>query len=316
MTIRQGMVGGVSIAPPEHLSTEAQAHLADPPPPLVGFDATDPVAVAELRAELHPEWEAANEAIPGSWAHRADTIAGVPVVWFAGGAAAFDSTQVLVHLHGGAYFLGGPMTNAVIPVPIAQRTELPVVSIDYRLAPEHRCPAAVEDVTAVIAELANDREVQGLFGESAGGGLAVAATVALRDSGAALPRRLGLLSPWVDLTCSGDTYQTLAGVDPDFPEPADPPVWASAYAGELTADPQASPLFADLHDLPPTLIQVGGREILLSDSCRLQQALTDAGCDATLDIWDGLWHVWQMFPHVPEANRALDELAAFLVPTD
>lgn len=302
------------IEPPGHLSDEARAHLLDPPPALVGFDATDPVRVAELRAELHPVWEAANAEIQGAWTQRDDVIADVPVVWFAATESAFDADEVLVHLHGGAYFLGSPTTNAVIPVPIAQRTGLPVVSVDYRLAPEHRCPAAVEDVAAVLQALAATRRVRGLFGESAGGGLAVAATVALRDRGAPLPERLGLLSPWVDLTCSGDTYRTLAAVDPDFPEPADPPVWASAYAGDATADPQASPLFADLTGLPPSLIQVGGREILLSDSCRLHEALVDAGAEATLDIWDGLWHVWQMFPNVPEAQQALDELAAFLVP--
>lgn len=306
----------MEIAPPHHLSAEARAHLADPPPPLVGFDATDAVVVAALRSELHPEWEAANDTIAGSWVQRHDTICGVPVVWFADDERAFDSVQVLVHLHGGAYFLGSPMTNAVIPVPIAQRTGFPVVSIDYRLAPEHRCPAAVDDAVTVVSELAGGRRVRGLFGESAGGGLAVAAAVALRDAGVTLPERLGLLSPWADLTCSGDTYRTLAAIDPDFPDPADPPVFAAAYAGEATADPQASPLFADLAGLPPTLIQVGGREILLSDSCRLHRALTDAGSTATLDIWDGLWHVWQMFAHVPEAKQALDDLAAFLVPAD
>ena len=302
----------MTAAPPSHLSTEAQAHLADPPPPLVGFDATDQAAVAHLRAELHPEWESGNAAIDGAWTHRHETIAGVEVVRFGASEEDLDHDDVLIHLHGGAYFLGSPMTNALIPVPIAQRTRRPVVSIDYRLAPEHRCPAAVDDVVAVASALGRDHRLVAMFGESAGGGLSLAAAVALRDHGGPVPERLGLLSPWVDLTCSGDTYRTLAHVDPDFPEPADPPVWAAAYAGDDPADPQASPLFAKLHDLPPTLIQVGGREILLSDSCRLHDALTAADVDSTLDIWDGLWHVWQMYPHIPEAAEALDDLATFM----
>lgn len=304
------------IDPPSHLSDEARAHLADPPPPLVGFDATDPAAVAALRAELHPEWEAMLATITGSWHHRDDVIADVPVVWFGADPSALspEPKQVIVHLHGGAYFLGSPMTNAVIPILVAQRTGFPIVSIDYRLAPEHRCPAAVEDATAVIAELGQRCEITALFGESAGAGLALATAVALRDGAGAMPRRLGLLSPWVDLTCSGDTYRTLLHADPDFPDPESPPNWAAAYAGHDTADPKASPLFADLAGLPPALIQVGGREILLSDSCRLHEAFKLAGVPSTLDIWDGLWHVWQLYHDVPESAQAFDELAAFLVP--
>lgn len=304
------------IDPPSHLSAEARAHLLDPPVPITGVDTTDPVLVRQLREEVHAEWLALNDEIEGSWCHRDETVGGVPVVRFAADEPALDGDDVIVHLHGGSYCLGSPMTNAAIAVPIAQRTGLPVVSVDYRLAPEHRCPAAVDDAVAVMTELGNRGRMTALFGESAGGGLAVAAAVALCRTGGPMPGRLGLLSPWVDLTCSGDTYRTLADVDPDFPDPGEPPVWAAGYAGEDTADPQASPLFADLRDLPPVLIQVGGREIMLSDSCRLHHALTRARVDSTLDIWDGLWHVWHLFHGVPEAREAFDEMAAFLTGDD
>lgn len=306
----------MTLEPPAHLSEAARAHLADPPESVAGMDATDTEVVEKLRAELHPIWAEGNQELPQPWHARDAEIAGVPVVWFAGSEADFDSRNIMIHLHGGAYHLGSPTTNAVIPVPIAQRTGLPVLSIDYRLAPEHRCPAAIDDVVAVLAALATERTFVAMFGESAGGGLAVAAAVALQDAGIQVPGRLGLLSPWVDLTCSGDTYQTLAHVDPDFPNVADPPNWAAAYAGTDTANPQASPLFADLAGLPPTLIQVGGREILLSDSCRLHAAMTAVGVACTLDIWDGLWHVWQMYGHLPEAQQAFDELATFLTGDD
>ena len=299
------------VDPPGHLSPEARAHLLDPPPPLVGIDAGDAALVAGLRAELHPVWEAANADIAGRWVQRSEEIAGVPVVRFAPDEDALDGDEVHVHLHGGAYFLGSPLTNAAIAVPVAQGSGRSVVSVDYRLAPEHRCPAAVDDAVAVLGALGERGRVVGLFGESAGGGLAVAAAVALREAGRPLPGRLGLLSPWVDLTCSGDTYRTLAAVDPDFPDPADPPRWAAAYAGDRPGDPAASPLFADLAGLPATLIQVGGREVLRSDSCRLAGNLREAGVDAVLDVWDGLWHVWHLFP-VPEAARALAELIDFL----
>ena len=197
----------MTIGPASHLSAEAQVHLGNPPPPLVGFDATDAAAVAEIRSELHPEWEAANEEISGPWIHRHDAIGGVPVVWFAASDDDLAAEDVLVHLHGGAYFLGSPMTNAVIPVPVAQLTGLPVVSIDYRLAPSHKCPAAVDDVVNVVTELAATRCVRGLFG-----GRPAADSVAARwrcVMSASHPDRLGLLSPWVDLTCSGDVYRTL-----------------------------------------------------------------------------------------------------------
>ena len=301
-----------AIPPPSHLSAEAQAYLADPPPPPDAPDLTDIAATQEFRIAAHAEWVLLNNELSGTWVTRDETIAGVSVVRFAETEAQLDSTDVIVHLHGGAYFLGSPQTNASLVVPITQRTGLPVISVDYRLAPEHKCPAAINDSVAVVGALNADHHVVAMYGESAGGGLALAAAVALRDAGATLPDRLGLLSPWVDLTISGDTYQTLQHIDPDFPDPTDPPAFAAAYAGDDTANPQASPLFADLVGLPPTLTQVGSREILLSDSCRLDAALRSAGVESTLDIWDGLWHVWQMWPHIPESQTAFDELAAFL----
>lgn len=299
------------IEPAGHLSDAARHFLRNPEDPLPEIDYSDPAQVQEIRNQLHPEWEAAQDELADPWVTRAETIAGVRTVRFARTTDELDGDRVIVHLHGGSYLFGSPSTNAVIAVPVAQRTGLPVISVDYRLGPEHKCPAAIVDSTAVIRRLAERHEVVGLFGESAGGGLAVATVIALRDSGDPLPARLGLLSPWVDLTCSGDTYRTMLHVDPDFPDPNDPPAMAAAYADDVTS-PEASPLFADLTGLPSTLIQVGGREVLLSDSCRLDAALRRADVSSTLDVWDGLWHVWQVWPNLPETGRAFDELADFL----
>lgn len=299
------------IEPPGHLSDEARTLLLEPLPP-IELDFTDADAVISARAEIDAEWEAVSAQLPGSWASRDDSIAGVEVVWFGSDESALDGDDVVVHIHGGAYVFGSPRAAAMITVPLSRRCGRSVVSIDYRLAPEHPCPAGRDDILAAYAELARSRRITGLVGESAGGGLAVATAVALRDAGLPLPARLVLLSPWVDLTCSGDTYRTNLGVDPDFRDPDEPPAWAAFYAGRDVSDPLASPLFADLTGLPPTLIQVGSREILLSDSCRLDAALRAAGVDSTLDVWDGLPHVWHIYPQLPETHEAFDDIAAFL----
>ncbi len=299
------------VEPASHLSAEAHQFLADFPalPPL---DPSNLDAVEIARRMSLAAWTAFNEGLEGSWISRPATVAGVPVVTFAVDEQALSAEQVIVHLHGGAFVLGSPTASAALAVGVAQRTGLPVVSVDYRLAPEHRCPAAIEDIVNVCRGLAAERSVIAIYGESAGANLSLTATIALRDGGAELPDRLGLLSPWVDLSCSGDTYRTLASDDPIL-GPLDPPAFAAAYAGPDPASPVASPLFADLVGLPPALIQVGTREILLSDACRLEGALRRAGVDVVLNVWDGLWHGWQLRHHVPEASQALDDLAAFLM---
>ena len=300
------------IEPPSHLSAEAQAFLANYRVVGAALDLEDPEAVAAARRGSLAGWVAHNEGLEGPWISQSATVAGVPAVTFASDEQALGAEEVIVHLHGGAFVLGSPVASAALATGVAQRTGLPVVSVDYRLAPEHRCPAGLEDIVSVCRELAESRRVAAIFGESAGANLSLAAAAALRDQGAAVPARLGLLSPWVDLTCSGDTYRTLVPADPVL-GPLDPPAFAAAYAGADTASPEASPLFADLVGLPPALIQVGSREILLSDSCRLDAALRRAGVAVELTVWDGLWHGWQLQHHVPEARQALDRLAGFLL---
>lgn len=302
----------VVLEPASHLSPEAQAYLRDPLPPIPSMNWLDPAEIQQLRDATIEETVAEVAAVPGAWVSRDEEWGGVPCVRYAETAASLDGPEVLVHLHGGCYLIGTPRTNAAVVIPVTQRTGLPVISIDYRLAPEHPFPAAVTDTVAVVEELASSCNIQAMYGESAGGGLAIAAAVALRDRGSGLPARLGVMSPWSDLTCSGDSYRTLVHADPTFDDPAIPPALAHAYAREHVADPLASPLFADLRGLPPTMIQVGGREILLSDSCRLDEALRRAGVDSLLEVWDGLWHVWQLDARLPEAIDAIDRLAAFL----
>lgn len=298
------------VEPASHLSVEAQTFLADMRV-LAPLDPGDPSAVVAAREASLAAWSQFNEGLPGTWVSRESTVAGVPVVTFAADEQALSRRRVMVHLHGGAFVLGSPIASAGLAVGVAQRTGSPVVSVDYRLAPVHPCPAALSDIVSVCRELAESGSVAAIFGESAGANLTLAASVALRDSGGPLPMRLGLLSPWVDLTCSGDTYRTLAHADPVL-GPLDPAAFAAAYAGADIADPRASPLFDELSGLPPAFIQAGSREILLSDACRLERALRRRGVDVALNIWDGLWHGWQLQHHIPEASQALDDLAEFL----
>ncbi len=298
-------------APAPHLSPEAREFLIGYRVVGAELDLDDLEAVGAARRGSLAGWVAHNEGLPGPWISRPSTVAGVPVVAFASDKTALGADRVIVHLHGGAFVLGSPTASAALAVGVAQRTGLPVVSVDYRLAPEYPCPAGLDDIVAVCLELSRSRSVAAMFGESAGANLSLAAAVALRDQGAPLPARLGLLSPWVDLTCSGDTYSSLAAADPVL-GPLDPSAFAAVYAPADTADPKASPLFADLTGLPPALIQAGSREILLSDGCRLNEALRRAEVEAALQIWDGLWHGWQLQYGIPEARQALDDLASFL----
>lgn len=298
---------------PSHLSSEAAEYLNNPAE-LPAIDYSDHAGLAVLREQVHAEWMLANEQLTEPWVSRDDTVADVPVVWFARNESDFANNKVIVHMHGGSYWCGSPMTNASLVVPVAQRTGLPVASIDYRLAPEHPFPAGVDDCLAVASALTETHMVAAMYGESAGGGLALTTALGLRDARLPLPERLGLLSPWTDMTISGDSYKTNFGIDPDFPHADEPTQTAAMYAGDSCDDLRASPLFADHAGLPPTLIQVGGREILLSDSTRLAAAMRQTGVDVTLDVWDGLWHVWQLWHQLPETTQAFDELAAFLVP--
>ena len=282
------------------------------PAPPASLDLGDIEAVAAARRGSLASWVANNEGLAEPWMSQRSIVAGVPVVSFAADKRALRSDRVIVHLHGGAFALGSPTASAALAVGVTQRTGLPVASVDYRLAPEHPFPAGLDDIVRVCRELQRKRSVVAVFGESAGANLSLAAAIVLRDGGNELPARLGLLSPWVDLTCSGDTYRSLVSADPVL-GPLDPLAFARAYAGADTVDPRASPLFADLTGMPPSLIQAGSREVLLSDSCRLERALHRSGVEAVLAVWDGLWHGWQLRHQVPEASQALDDLADFLV---
>jgi len=223
---------------------------------------------------------------------------------------------VLLFLHGGGYVIGGPGTHAALAAGLARRAGVRAVLPDYRLAPEDPFPAAVEDALAayrqVLAEAGGAERVV-LAGDSAGGGLALATVLAARDEGLPAPAAVAVLSPWVDLTASGESMRTRRGIDPVF-EPSDIEGYVAKYLGDGDRRaPLASPLFADLHGLPPLLIQVGGNELLLDDAVRLASRAAADDVDVTLRVWAGVPHVFQHFAGMlDEADEALVDAGAFL----
>lgn len=223
--------------------------------------------------------------------------------------------SVIYYLHGGGYFWGSPKTHREITYRLATGIQGRVFALDYRLAPEHPHPAALEDAIAgyqwLLSELGSAARIT-VAGDSAGGGLALALLLALKARGLPLPAAAMLMSPWTDLTCSGQSMIDNAGKDPVF-WPASLRHVAAWYADpDRLASPLISPLFGDLSGLPPVLLQVGSTEILLDDSRRLAEGLQAAGGRCRLDIWPDMVHVWHMASSfVPEGRQAIQDMAQF-----
>jgi acetyl esterase/lipase len=191
-----------------------------------------------------------------------------------------------------------------------------VLLIDYRLAPEHPCPAAIEDAAQAYRWLLQQGIAPGqiaIGGDSAGGGLALAALVELRDSGVDMPAAAFMISPWVDLALTGESLQTRAQVDP-LSSCEGLHAAAQLYlAGRDPRDPRASPLYADMHNLPPLLIHAGDHEVLLSDATRLAAKAEVSGVEVRLEIWEEMWHVWHAWAaDLPEAREAIERIGAFV----
>ena len=221
----------------------------------------------------------------------------------------------ILYLHGGAYVMGSIASHRALVSRLAVAAGCRALAVEYRLAPEHPFPAAVEDaVRAYEWLLSHGREARQivLAGDSAGGGLAVASLVALRDAGAPLPAAALLLSPWTDLEVSGRSVGTVGRRDPMLTARALRREAAMYLGKEDPRHPLASPIHAGLEGLPPMLVQVGTREILLDDARRLAERARGDGVEVELDAWEGMFHVWQFFtPLVPESNAAVEKLGRF-----
>jgi monoterpene epsilon-lactone hydrolase len=281
-----------------------RAHLAKLPP-------SASMTIAERRAQ----YERAERVFPtpADVAIEHVIVPARPAEWLRPSGVRTDAA--VLYLHGGGYVIGSPRSHRHLAAAIARAAGTAALLVDYRLAPEHPFPAALDDALAAYQWLLGRGLVPGrivVAGDSAGGGLTVATLLAARDRSLPLPAAGVCISPWVDLTCSGATYATKAAVDPIVTRQS-VSMTAEAYTGR--GDPKAplvSPLYADLRGLPPLLVHVGSDEVLLDDALGLAERARTAGVDVTLEEWPAMIHVWHWFlPMLAEAERAVGVIGRF-----
>lgn len=252
--------------------------------------------------------------LPDGTAVETVDAGGRPAFWVTTPASRPD--RVILYLHGGGYLLGSPTSHRALTAQLAEASGASIVSLDYRLAPEHPYPAAVEDAVAAYRWLIEDKAIApaqiAIAGDSAGGGLAIAALMLLRDREMDRPGAAMVISPWGDLTCAAKSMESRAAIDPWITQ-AGLAEMAAAYLGG--ADPEthlASPVFGSMEGMPPLLIQVGTREVLYDDSLRLAGAAARAHADVTLEVWEGMPHVWHAYAFMLEEGReAITRMGAF-----
>jgi monoterpene epsilon-lactone hydrolase len=271
-----------------------------------------PPPLAERRAAFLPAGRFV--PVPGDVLVEEVNAGGVPAHWLTAPGA--DPGRVLLFRHGGGFQHGSLRSDGELAARLGRASGMRVLFPEYRLAPEHPFPAAVDDVLAAWHWLRAGRQLSAgsiaVAGDSAGGGLAVALLVAARDASEDRPAAAVLMSPTVDLTGSGDSMTDRVDQDP-FSTPAMLRQFAADYlAGADPATPLASPLFASLTGLPPLLIQVGTADLLLSDAERLAAAAAEAGAEVSLEVGAGLPHVYQLLLGTPEAAAATGRIGQFL----
>ena len=273
--------------------------------------------IAASEAEGGAEVEAAVEQLPVSVAP--DEIAGVNVFNVVpDGIDAAHEDHFFVHVHGGAYVLGGGVAGTAEAIAVVLGTGIRAVSIDYRMAPRYPYPAAVDDVIAVYEHLLSERSVRSMAmgGSSAGGGITLTAIQQLIERDVDTPAALFIGTPRADLTGTGDTFFTNQGVDRHIPTP-DGFIDAAVrlYAGDLdVADPRISPIYGDFNGFPPTLLVSGTRDLFLSNTVRTHTKLRQAGVEADLLVYEGMSHAdYLHVPTAPESLHFYEELNEFLL---
>lgn len=266
-------------------------------------------------AQMRADWDRLFAAQPEGSLAEPVSAGGVESLWVSASAA--DPAHVLLYFHGGGYKLGSVRSHRELMARLSQAARCRVLGVGYRLAPEHHFPAPVRDALAayqwLLAEGVPAANIA-FAGDSAGGGLAAAALLAVRDRALPRPAAAVMLSAWTDLTASGASYTTRAASDPIHQRAM---ILAAArhYLGAQgdAEDPLASPLFGGLGGLPPLLLQVGDRETGLDDSTRFADKARAAGVAVRIEIYDHMIHVFQQFPDLlPEARQAIDSIGRFL----
>jgi monoterpene epsilon-lactone hydrolase len=268
-------------------------------------------SLAQRRAGM----ERISERVPPDVICEKVNAGGVNAEWIAAPGATAD--RIILYLHGGGYVLGSINTHRAMISRIARAADARALALDYRLAPEHPFPAAVEDVTAAYRWLLAQGYKPGrivIAGDSAGGGLTVAALVAIRNAGLPQPAAAVAISPWTDLEGTGESVRTRAAKDVMVTQANLASSAKDYYGAHDPRDPLVSPLYADFRGLPPMLIQVGDAEILLDDATRVAARAKAAGVEVELEVWDEMPHVWHVFAKIlPEGQQAIDKLGKFVI---
>ncbi len=271
-----------------------------------------PVDLAARRARL--DALGSRYAIPADVHIEPVSANGVDAEWTSTPGA--NPSRVLLFLHGGGYISGSIASHRHMVAEAGREARARTLAVGYRLAPEHPFPAALDDTLSAYHFLLEHGVLPqhiALGGESAGGGLALATLLSLRDAGEPLPACAWLSSPWVDLQQSGVTMQTNAGLDPLIQKPYLDDLAALYLQGNDAANPLASPIHADLRGLPPLLIHVGSNETLLEDSARIAAAAGAANVRVTLEIWPDMIHAFTLFyPQLAMGREALAQVGAFV----
>jgi phosphinothricin tripeptide acetyl hydrolase len=274
-----------------------------------------PTELPELRAWY--DGFSAAVPLPDGMIVETTEAGGVPALRLKGSNAVAGRT--ILYFHGGGYVIGSPASHRHLAAALAEAAAATVIALDYRLAPEHPFPAAVDDALAAYGWLLDhgqDPAKLVVAGDSAGGGLTVATLVAARDKGLKLAAAGVLISPWLDLAHTGPTLDTAdaAGRDPLISRDGLTDMAVQYLAGrDAAATPLASPLYADLTGLPPLLIQVGGDEVLLDDSTRIDARARAQGVASTLEVWDEMVHVWHFFGmQLTAARDAIGKIGDFV----
>ncbi|SFH67099.1 alpha/beta hydrolase [Albimonas pacifica] len=272
---------------------------------------TRETTLAEMRADFDAALGGA-EAPPS----RPVEVAGMPGAWFGPEPDPASGQGAILYIHGGGYQVGSIRSHRGLMHRLATAAGLPLLAFDYRLAPEHRHPAALDDCLAAWRWLLAQGHAPGrvaLAGDSAGAALALATMLRAKREGEALPGAAALLSPWLDLEATGESLVTRAGLDPMTPREK-LLAMARIYLGRGgdPRDPLASPIHGDFAGLPPTVVHVGDHEAILSDSETFAARARAAGVEVTLEVWPEMIHHFQIFPELPEAGRSLARIGAFL----
>ncbi|MFW9848316.1 MAG: alpha/beta hydrolase [Candidatus Thorarchaeota archaeon] len=253
--------------------------------------------------------------LPDDIVVKPERVGHVGVEWISHRESETDS--VIFYIHGGGYVSGNLAISRYFIAQFIQRTKIPFLIVDYGLSPEHPFPQGLDDATSIYEWLLKTRGVQSdnvvFFGESAGGGLVLSTLVNLRRKNLDLPAAAVCLSPWTDLADTGESMNSNVDIDPSL-SPEETRFLAKQYIGDNDPkNPLISPLYAELHELPPLFIQVGTAEIILDDSLRLAEKAKMDGVEVTLDVWKDMPHVFTIyFQYAPESRKGIDRICEFI----